>query len=604
MCGIVGITAETEMNAVLLESLRHLEYRGYDSCGIATLHEGKIEVRKQAGDVTSVIESERLDLMRGYLGIAHTRWATHGGVSQANAHPHLSHDGNFALVHNGIIHNYNELRSQLEQQGVTFSSETDTEVIVNLLAVNHQPNKTSEALLKTCQALQGNFSFCFINLQQPQTLFCVRKGAPLVLGLGKNSNCVASDIHALLPITRTALVMEDGEYAILTPQQIQLHRLKDRSPVQRTPFQIQWEVETTRKGDHAHYMLKEIFEQPETLQNALVAAPDEIQQLTKQLLKAKRIFLVGVGTTHYVAMLGQYLFARLSGLFTPAVNSDEFNHLIIPKSGDLVLGISQSGETHDTRQAILTAKKKGAFTAAIVNMIGSSLSLDADMTVLQGSGPEICVVSTKAALAQTFILLRLAAEVGLQTDELRKKDYQQLLKDMEVFPELVGRTLNERSGVLRELANKSVDYPNWLLLGRSLHYPAALETALKLKEITYLHIEGMPAGFLKHGALAMVDKNMLNVFLLPSPKEDHYDSSLSALEEVRARKGQCLGFYHQEDSSAAKLLHHGMSLPSVNPLLSPLLQMIMGQLLAYFTALKLGRSIDKPRNLAKSVTVS
>ena len=604
MCGIVGITAETEIGSVLLKSLHHLEYRGYDSCGMATLHKGKLTVRKQIGDVTSVAESENLAQLKGQMGIAHTRWATNGGISQANAHPHLSYDNRLALVHNGIIHNYTQLKEQLLKQGVSFKSQTDTEVIVNLLAFNCQQDQIPEALLKTCGQLDGSFSFCFIQAEQSQIIYCVRRGAPLVIGLGSNKNCVASDIHAMLPVTRTALVMEDGEYALLTPQQVQLRSLKTNTAISRKPFQIQWNIETTRKGGHAHYMLKEIFEQPETLKKALVVAPDALLEIAEKMVKAKRIFLVGVGTTYYVALLGQYLFTRLSGLSATAVNSDEFSHMIAPQKQDLILGISQSGETYDTRQAILAAKKAGADTAAIVNMMGSSLSMDANLVALQGSGPEICVVSTKAALAQIFMLLRLTASVGLRTKNLSEKAYQLLLKQMQEFPEQVGITLNEYSGAIRALAEKVVSYPNWLVLGRSLHYPAALETALKLKEITYLHIEGMPSGFLKHGALAMVDKHMLSCFLLPPPTETYYNHSLSAVEEVRARQGYCIGFYHQGDKRADSLLHQGISLPKVPPLLSPMLQMIMGQLLAYFTALKLDRSIDKPRNLAKSVTVS
>ena len=603
MCGIVGITAETDVAAALLAALRHLEYRGYDSCGMALINQGVLEVRKQIGDVTSVAERERLKDMCGSLGIAHTRWATHGGVSQANAHPHLSHDGHFALVHNGIIHNHAELRTKLEKQDISFVSQTDSEVIVNLLAAIHQQHPLPQALLHVCQELQGNYAFCFIQSDSPHTLYCVRQGAPLVLGLGKQNHCVASDIPALMPFTRTALVMEDGEYAVLTPQQVKLRHLQTDAIVRRAPFQIEWDVKTTHKGRHAHYMLKEIFEQPEALQNALAVSPHAITQMAQQLIDAKRVFLTGVGTTHYVAMLGQYLFARLGGLSATAINSDEFLYLVEPQQQDMVLGISQSGETHDTRQAVLAAKKATAHTAAIVNMMGSSLAMDVDQVILQGSGPEICVVSTKAALAQVFILLRLAVAVGMQNGKLDKKESQYLLREMKAFPELVGRVLNERSGAIRTLAEEGIPYANWLLLGRGLHHPAAMETALKLKEITYLHVEGMPAGFLKHGALAMIDEHMLNFFLLPPAGEKHYAASFSALEEVHARRGYCMGFYHQNDNDAPRLLHKGLSLPTIHPLLSPLLQMVMGQLLAYFAALRLDRSIDKPRNLAKSVTV-
>jgi glutamine---fructose-6-phosphate transaminase (isomerizing) len=415
---------------------------------------------------------------------------------------------------------------------------------------------------------------------------------------------VASDVNAFLQHTREALPLEDGEYAVLRPDHVEVRRVADRTPVQRKPLHVDWDAETSRKGGYAHYMLKEIFEQPQTVLNALNVPHAEIERYAQLVNDAPQAYLMGVGTTHYVALTGQYFFSQLAGRLLPAVSADEFQDLAVLAPGDLLISISQSGETLDTRRAVAFAKERGARTASIVNVMGSSLSMMTDDVILQGSGPEICVVSTKAALAQMVILLRIALELGLRRGHIDEAIYRGYHADLEAFPDIVQTALNERSGAVRNLADRVVQYRNWLVLGRGIYYPISLEAALKMKEVTYLHVEGMPGGFLKHGTLALVDETMLSLFFLPPVEQKTlHEQTLSALEEVRARGGPVVGFVFENDLRARQLIPDRIELPVVPPTVAPFLQLVMAQLFAYFSALKLGRSIDKPRNLAKSVTV-
>ena len=605
MCGISGVTGTGNVVQTLYESIRALEYRGYDSCGMSLVHQGEVAVRKNVGGVEEVNHREHLTAMKGSAGIAHTRWATHGKVSQVNAHPHVSMDGRFSLVHNGIITNYLEIRDELRQSGVTFVSETDTEVVVHLIALAYAEfGDVEAAFIAALTRLEGSSAFVMITSADPEAIYCARFGSPLVLGLAKGQQFVASDVNAFLQHTRSALPMEDGEYAVLRPEGIALRRVEDRGEVTRKPLRIEWDAETSRKGGYAHYMLKEIFEQPQTVHNALNVPGAEIEKYAQLVMDARQTYLMGVGTTHYVALTGQYFFSHLTGRYLSVVSADEFQDLAVVGPGDLLISISQSGETLDTRRAVTFAKQAGARTASIVNVMGSSLSMMTDEVILQGSGPEICVVSTKAALAQMVILLRIALELGRRSGHIDTARYKAYYRDLEAFPALVQEALNERSGLVRNLAERGVQYANWLVLGRGVLYPISLEAALKMKEVTYLHVEGMPAGFLKHGTLALVDESMLSLFLLPPPEEKTlHELTLSALEEVKARNGAVLGFVFENDARAKQLLPERIELPVVPSTVAPFLHLIFAQLFAYFSALRLGRSIDKPRNLAKSVTV-
>jgi glucosamine--fructose-6-phosphate aminotransferase (isomerizing) len=566
---------------------------------------GEIAVRKNMGGVDEVNEREHLTRMTGTTGVAHTRWATHGGVTQANAHPHSTADGSFSLVHNGIINNYMELREELLAKGVKFLSETDTEVIVHLIGMAYAEfGDVEAAFVAVLKRLQGTYGLVMVTRHAPNTVFGARLGSPLVVGLSDRGNFVASDVNAFLNFTRDALVLEDGEYAVVTPTSHRIAKLKDRSLVARKPLRIQWDAETSRKGGYSHFMLKEIFDQPQTVQNAMDANPSQVDRLAETIHNSLQTYLMGVGTTHFVALVGQYLLSRLAGRYVPAVSADEFRDVATVGPGDLVVSISQSGETYDTRKSTDFAKDKGAATASIVNVMGSSLSLTTDQVILQGSGPEICVVSTKAALAQMIVLHRVALALGLKSGKLQRAVYDAHYEALRAFPSGVQRALNEQSGFVRNLAERTVHFKNWLVLGRGIYQAIAQEAALKLKEVTYLHAEGIPSGFLKHGTLAMVDDSLACLFFVPPKSEaDLHEDTLHAIQEVKARNGPVFGVYFEDDTRAAQLLNDGLKLPVVPAPVAPYLELILGQLFAYFSALKLGRSIDKPRNLAKSVTV-
>ena len=605
MCGISGMINAKNVAHPLYASIRNLEYRGYDSCGMALLDAGKIQTRKNTGGVEEVNQRERLTQLSGRLGIAHTRWATHGVVSRENAHPHLSTNEAFAVVHNGIFSNYQDLREELEAEGVTFCSQTDTEVFVQLMARHYQRlQNTERAFVAALEQMEGSFAIVMISVHEPDRLFCAKRDSPLILGLGEGSNYVGSDINAFLEYTRRAVILDDDEYVILTQESYQIRSLRDGQQVEKDILHIDWDAETTRKGGFAHYMLKEIFDEPQTLRQALKIPDEEIRKLAQKFVEVPQAYLVGVGTTFYVAQLGQYFFSQLTGRYFPAISSDEFIDIAGVQAQDLVLAISQSGETYDTKMALNFARQRGAKTAAIVNVMGSSIGMQVDQVIMQGSGPEICVVSTKAAMAQTLILLRIAAETGHQQGSLDDQQIDSFHAAVNRLPDLIQDTLNEQSGFLRNIARSTSWVPNWLFLGCGQYYPVAMESALKMKEITYQHAEGMPAGFLKHGTLSMIEKSVHSLFFVPLPgQQDLHRRTLIAMEEIRTRGGTLAGFVFEGDRHAREVLDYAVELPTVHPWLAPLLQMTMAQLLSYYAALDLGRNIDKPRNLAKSVTV-
>ena len=603
MCGISGIVDLEPIGTRLFTSIRNLEYRGYDSCGIATMHEGQINARKNIGGVDEVNSMEQLDQLPGTIGIAHTRWATHGGVTQENAHPHLSMRNEFAIAHNGIISNYQRLREQLVQQGFEFRSLTDSEVISNLLEnAFYEEQDVEQALQSTLKKLEGTFGLVMISLHDPERIYAAKRESPLMVGLGEGTNYVGSDINAFLEYTRRAWVLEDGEYAVLSRERVIIRKFPSGKVVQKQVLQIEWDLETTKKGVHSHYMIKEIFDEPQTIRQVLKVPDEQIKKLADSLTVATQTYLIGVGTTFYVAQLGQYFFSSLASRFFPVVSSDEFHAVGQVQPGNAVLAVSQSGETYDTKHALAMAKERGAQTAGIVNVMGSSISMMVDQVIMQGSGPEICVVSTKTALAQALILLRTALLAGGKNiPEKRRNALHQSLLD---FPDLVQRVLNEKSGFVRNLANATSHVDHWLYLGCGAYYPVAMESALKMKEVTYCHAEGMPAGFLKHGTLSMVEPRVHSLLFVPPPEDAVlHERTLVAMEEIRTRGGTVVGFYFEGDEASRPLLNHSVELPPTDPVLAPVLQMIVAQLFAYYVALALNRNIDKPRNLAKSVTV-
>ena len=604
MCGISGIVHSENFGRNLLNSIRNLEYRGYDSCGVAVIQNGKIDLRKNIGGIDDVNLKERLDQMQGKIGIAHTRWATHGGVTQENAHPHLSANRKFAVVHNGIISNYQQLRERLLSEGVCFDSLTDTEVFVNLLEKSYtECNDLEQAFLAALQQIEGSFSIVMLSSHDPEHLYCVKKESPLLLGLGEGCNYVGSDINAFLEYTKKAIVLDEGEYVILGPNEYQVRSLKTGKKLKKNVLHIDWDLETSKKGGFSHYMLKEIFDEPQTVRQAMQIPNEQIVAMAEMFADSSRSYMMGVGTTYYVASISQYYFSALADCYYSALSSDEFSVVDI-KQGDMVLAISQSGETYDTKTALVYAKERGAKTAAIVNVMGSAISMMVDQVIMQGSGPEICVVSTKAALAQTFIMVRVALELGLIRRKIKQKEYKKFQNEMQEFSELIEIVLNEQSGFVRNIARDTSHVEHWLFLGCGVYYPVAMESALKMKEVTYQHAEGMPAGFLKHGTLSMVEPALHTLFFVPPPEQKElHKRTLIAMEQVKSRGGTVIAIIFQGDELAQKLASQSINLPAVNTLIAPLLQMIIAQMFAYYAALDLGRNIDKPRNLAKSVTV-
>lgn len=602
MCGIVGAIGTDQAAEKLLTGIRNLEYRGYDSCGVALLDGHRINLRKDAGTVDEVDKNLHFAEMPGNVGIAHTRWATHGRVNQANSHPHLSNDAGFAIIHNGIISNYKEIKEFLLAEGYTFQSETDTEVAANLLQHSYEDTgDVAAALVRTARRLEGSYALLVITTHDPEHIYAVRLESPLMIGIGAQENFLGSDANAFIAFTRNAVPLDDGEYAIIGKDSYQIRDLMTGDLVERPSFSVPWDQSESRKGGYPHYMLKEIHEQPQAISQALSSDPELISTLASRIVKAERTYLLGVGTTYYVALYGQYVFQQIAGLFAPAVSSDEFEHTAVVSPGTLTLASSQSGETYDTLRALRFAKDRGAETAAIVNVVASSMTRTVDHTVIQGSGPEICVISTKAALAQMLILLRLALEVARIQKSIDANEAKLLLKSLEKLPEAVRQIINEKSGLIRNLANRHSKIGNWVFLGRGRYYPIAMESALKMKEVSYVHSEGMPAGFLKHGTLALIDKDVNTLIFCPSRDEaDLFASTHSSAEEVNARGGHIVGFCFEEE----ELFKERIVLPPLHPLLNPLTQLVVGQLFSYFTALALGRNIDKPRSLAKSVTVS
>jgi glucosamine--fructose-6-phosphate aminotransferase (isomerizing) len=602
MCGIVGIVGKEEIGALLVQSLARLEYRGYDSCGVATLNSAGIEVRKDVGSVEEVASRYSFASAHGGLGIAHTRWATHGGVSRENAHPHLSCDGRFAVAHNGIISNHETLRAELKRQGHRFSSETDTEVFAHILEEMHRDALgLEETFVRALRCLEGTFAIVMISLHEPQRIFCAREKSPLVLGVAGESLFVGSDVNAFLHLTRRAVVLDDGDYAVLSRDGYWVRAIANGEVRSKRIMEVDWNVGSTDKTGHRHYMEKEIWEQPEVIRRTMEVPQKEIVALARLMHEARRNILVGVGTTYYVALFGQYLFATLGGEFASALSSDESADLALVDRETLLIAISQSGETFDTLQTIRQAKAGGARTAAIVNVPGSSMTREAEVVIQQNSGPEICVISTKAAMAQMVLLIRLAIELGYLRQVSDTAEIRKILKGLADLPKLVETILRSGQAHIRELALRYHQRGNWFFLGRGIYTPIALESALKMKEVTYLHAEGMAAGFLKHGTLSLIEEGTPCVFFIP-PREAKglYELTMGSAAEVRARRGRVIALTFEEGKAS---FDEEVCLPKTSPIVAPLLHLLVGQLLAYETAVVLGRNIDRPRSLAKSVTV-
>jgi glutamine---fructose-6-phosphate transaminase (isomerizing) len=611
MCGIVGYIGTQNVVPFLIEGLRRLEYRGYDSAGIAFLQAGQLSVKRAVGKLTNLEASLKDKQYSGRIGIGHTRWATHGRPSEENAHPHTA--GGIAVVHNGIIENYLELKTVLQQRGAVFTSETDTEVIVHLICHETlQGHPFREAVRLALKQLRGAYAICAVSEKEPDVLIAARFGCPLVIGLSADGVMAASDIPPLLAHTRQMLFLEDEEMAVLSAggaSPVTVTDLEGR-PKERPVVTVDWNLAMAEKGGFKHFMLKEIYEQPraltDTIRGRLSLATEEValQELglaPSQAGRLSRLTLLACGTSWHAGLVGRYLIEELARLPVSVEIGSEYRYRNpILSDGDLVVAISQSGETADTLAGLREAKKRGATVIAICNVVGSTLAREADGVIYTHAGPEIGVASTKAFTAQVAALLLLGLWLGQANGRLSPDARREVAEAMIRLPQLVEQVLRQDEAVAA-IARRFATYKHMLYLGRGPLYPIALEGALKLKEISYIHAEGYPAGEMKHGPIALIDPDMPLVVMMP--KDRVYEKMLSNMMEVKARDGIVIALVTEGDTAIASKADEVIALPEVHPLLSPIVYIVPLQLLAYHIAVLRGCDVDQPRNLAKSVTV-
>ncbi|HUX67883.1 MAG TPA: glutamine--fructose-6-phosphate transaminase (isomerizing) [Terriglobales bacterium] len=622
MCGIVGYIGKKRVVPVILDGLKRLEYRGYDSAGIAIIHNDgaqapRLEVRRAEGKLRNLEESLRLQPIEGHYGIGHTRWATHGRPTEENAHPHRDCNGEIVVVHNGIIENYLSLKRELIAQGHTFRTETDTEVVAHLVEEQMRAGGPLEAaVLRVLPRLAGVYALAIISTRDPDKIVAVRNGPPAVIGLGEDEYFVASDIPALLHHTRDVFFLADGDVAVLTPQGVRLTDLQGR-PVKREITHISWDPILAEKGGFKHFMLKEIYEQPRAVRDTLLGRLsrdrgevflDEMELTADDFRRFASARLVACGTSWHAALAGKYLFERLARFPAEVDYGSEFRYrdpLVGPEQ--LCILISQSGETADTLAALREARSKGAKTLAICNVVGSMLMREANGALLTHAGPEIGVASTKAFTAQLTALVVLALYLGRARGTL---DAPSALRFMEEFDRLPAKleSLLNREEQYEDLARRFYRSRDFLYLGRGIHFPMALEGALKLKEVSYIHAEGYPAGEMKHGPNALIDENLPVVVLAAHDPSDpasvtRYEKTLSNIKEVKAREGEVIAIGNAGDAELREAADHVIEIPPAPELLLPILEVVPLQLLAYHIAVRRGCDVDQPRNLAKSVTV-
>jgi len=600
LCGIVGYIGKRDAAPLLLNSLRRLEYRGYDSIGEATIHECKIHVKKDRGKLEEVNKNLKLDDLPGNLGVAHSRWATHGAPSRANAHPHLDSSGTVAVVHNGIIENYAELRQFLKKNGYRFVSETDTEVIPNLIAYFMKQGGSLEAsVIKAAKRLEGGFAVAIISAAEPDKLIAVRKESPLVIGLGKGEMFLASDIPAILQYTKQVIVLKNGEMAVLTPEKVVIKNIASGTVIKKRPINVKWTAEMAEKMGYPHFTLKEIYQQPDVIRDTLRAAPAELRKLAKLLLEARRVYLIACGTSYHAALVGKYALAKLADLSVEAVVSSEFQESCRLDSKTVILAITQSGETADTLKAVRAAREHGAKVACLTNVVGSSITRESDLVCHTYAGPEISVVATKTFAAQVTYLLMLAVHLA-RGKGLSKQGTDKLIANLAKLPDAARAVIFGAEPQVKKLAKRYRDIQDIYLIGRGIGYPVVLEGALKLKEITYIHSEGMPAGELKHGTLALISEGTPVIAVVP-PGECRA-RMVGNIEEVRARGATVIAIAEESDD-VKEHVDEFIPIPPTEELFTPLLYIIPLQLLAYHITVERGQDPDRPRSLAKSVTV-
>jgi glutamine---fructose-6-phosphate transaminase (isomerizing) len=609
MCGIVGYTGTRPAAPLVLDGLKRLEYRGYDSAGLAVVHDGRVEIFKAPGKIAMLERELGGGVPPGRTAIAHTRWATHGAPNQVNAHPHPDCGGTLALVHNGIIENAGPLRTALAKRGHVFRSETDTEVLVHLVEELHTKGRSLvDAVAGALAQVEGTYGIAVVSSREPETIVAARRGSPLLVALGNGENFVASDASAVLAHTRSVVYLDDGEIAEVRPGD---YRILDLAAVEKEKAvtQVEWDLATIERGGYAHFMLKEIMEQPESLRNTLRGRLLEEEGTVKlgglnitdeDLLKVQRIVITACGTSWHAALIGEYMMEELARIPTEVEYASEFRYRNpIVDERTLVIGISQSGETADTLAALREAKRRGARTLGLVNVVGSTIAREVDGGIYLHAGPEIGVASTKAFTSQIAALALLTLKMG-RLRALSILQGRDVVRALARLPELVAEVLAQAPQV-EHIGERLQRATTVLYLGRGYNFPVALEGALKLKEISYIHAEGYPAAEMKHGPIALIDDLMPVVFV--APKDAVYQKVVSNVEEVKARGGRVLAIVTRGDTALARLADQRIEIPETLDLLTPVLSVLPLQLLAYYIAVRRGCNVDQPRNLAKSVTV-
>ena len=612
MCGIVGYTGPKQAYPVILKGLKRLEYRGYDSSGVALLHNGKLDVYKKKGKVAELEESLEGADLHANIGIGHTRWATHGEPNDRNAHPHQSASGRLAIIHNGIIENYAQLKAELVKKGYTFKSDTDTEVLLNFIEdiqKNNNGGSLEDALRIALKRVTGAYCVLLIDQEDPETIIAARKGSPLVIGVGKGEHFLASDASPIIEYTKEVVYVNDYELAIVKPNELILKNLGNEII---TPFitKLDMELAAIEKGGYDHFMLKEIHEQPSTIHDCLrgrlnaeagTITMSGIDDNIEQIKNASRIMILACGTSWHAGLVAEYIIEELCRIPVEVEYASEFryrNPIVNP--GDVIIAISQSGETADTLVALEKAKENGAFIFGVVNAVGSSISRISHAGAYTHAGHEIGVASTKAYTGQLAVLMMIALKIGKVKGTITDLRYQQLLTELADVPEKVEAIL-KNAGEVKAIAEKYKDAKDFLFLGRGYNFPTALEGALKLKEISYIHAEGYPAAEMKHGPIALVDENLPVLFI--ATKDSYHEKVVSNMQEIKARKGKIISIITEGDEISPTLSNDTFAIPAADELIAPILSVVPLQLLSYYVGVAKGIDVDKPRNLAKSVTV-
>ncbi len=616
MCGIVGYTGFQDAYDIVINGLRRLEYRGYDSAGIVIDNKSeKFEVAKTKGKVEDLVNISSGLKGVSKIGMGHTRWATHGVPSDRNSHPHLSNNGKIALVHNGIIENYDTIKTMLTEKGFTFQSETDTEVLVNFIQYFMDLDGTisfPEAVRLALNEVYGAYAITVMHQDFPGLLVVARLGSPLAIGLGENEYFIASDASPFVEFTKEAIYLEEGHMATISLEKgVEIRSIESNERVNSVVQELKLSLEQIEKGGYEHFMLKEIFEQSKSIHDTMrgrllvdegIIKMAGIWDHLERFRNAERIIIVACGTSWHAGLIGEYLIEEYARIPVEVEYASEFryrNPIITNK--DIVIAISQSGETADTMAAIKLAKERGAFVFGICNVVDSSIARFSDAGAYTHAGPEIGVASTKAFTAQLTILSLLALKLGKHNGNLSNLDFMKLITELDAIPKKIEKVLESTHEYVKSIAKNFVESPNFLYLGRGYNFPAALEGALKLKEISYIHAEGYPAAEMKHGPIALIDENMPIVII--APKKGHYDKIVSNVQEIKARKGQVIAVVNKGDEQVSSMADYIIEIPETSECFSPIVASIPLQLLAYYIAIYRGTNVDQPRNLAKSVTV-